>query len=254
MDYDEKESARSPWVRGGSLGVYGTLPDQVAAQAVRGSIWIAFCGLPVYWFVTHPNYWPLQLSFFAACFATGGAYLYPLLRKRARGILLYMDGVLFIERGREERCHWDQIVLVGHEKLWRRSLAGVHVKGHIFTVVRNDGHVFRLDNFISNVDEIGERIQEESYKVLFPKAVEVYDVGGVVSCGVFQLSQKGLHYRKKTLPWDELKSILLREEEETIDVLQKGALLTFWASVKPHKVMNASVFWTLIARIRGQAP
>jgi hypothetical protein len=86
-----------------------------------------------------------------------------------------------------------------------------------------------------NIEKLGEAIQRESSKLLFPRVVEALNAGRAVDFGVLRVTRGGISKGRNALSWGDLDTVRLKPDRIVIG--RKGKLLD-WASLSWGKVAN----------------
>jgi hypothetical protein len=120
-------------------------------------------------------------------------------------------------------------------------------------VQRVDGVKFVFDHTFSRLRELGKAIEQESARYLLPQAIAAYNAGQPIVFGKMYVNFSGVSDGRKTLPWSELKSIKVDENNGAIAIRKQGKWLN-WSNLSLSETPNVLVFETLVNRIVGARP
>jgi len=105
----------------------------------------------------------------------------------------------------------------------------------------------KLNATLENLGQLGESLERETARYLFPLALSAYQMGKPVFFGLLTVTQEGLFYESNRLLWSEVK-MKISEYHDHI-VIKKHGKLFCWASVKLSDVPNVQVFKMLLHHI-----
>jgi hypothetical protein len=179
---------------------------------------------------------------------------------------VYENGLLFRKRDRNDVIRWDQITFVWH-KVNKTTTTNTTTNpstgyttttrstriDHSYIVQRTDGVKFVFDNTFSRLRELGKTIEQESARYLYPQAVAAYNAGQALVFGKMSVSRSGLSDGRKTLSWNELKSIKVDENNGAIAIRKQGKWLN-WSNISLSETPNIIVFEALVNGIAGSRP
>jgi hypothetical protein len=181
-------------------------------------------------------------------------------------VWIYENGLVFIKRHGTEVMRWDQIAFVWHKvkKTTTTNTTTNYSTGytttttstridHSYIVQRVDGVKFVFDHTFSRLRELGKTIEQESARYLYPQAVAAYNAGHPLRFGNLSISLAGLSDGKKTLSWNELKSIKVDENNGAIAIRKQGKWLN-WSNISLSETPNIIVFEALVNGIAGSRP
>jgi hypothetical protein len=165
-----------------------------------------------------------------------------------RRVLVFPAGLVASAGGKTDVIRWEQIAGV-----WQ-SVTKQYVNGvptgtqRIYTIQTATGRRLKFTNAYGKVANLGETIQNETFKRMMPAAVAAYNAGGVVAFGPLSVSPQGLSNSKETLPWSQIKGVQI--SRGYISVNKQGKWLA-WSSQPVAKIPNVFVFLTLVDNIIG---
>jgi hypothetical protein len=179
---------------------------------------------------------------------------------------VYENGLLFRKRDRNDVIRWEQIAFVWHEvkKTTSTNTTTNYSTGyttttrstridHSYIVQRVDGVKFVFDNTFSRLRELGKTIEQESARYLYPQAVVAYNAGHPLVFGKMSVSSTGLSDSRKTLSWNEVKSIKVDENNGAIAIRKQGKWLN-WSNISLSETPNIIVFEALVNGIAASRP
>jgi len=100
--------------------------------------------------------------------------------------------------------------------------SGTVTTSHTYTVICLDGTQLKLDATLENLGQLGESLERETARYLFPLALSAYQMGKPVSFGLLIVTQEGLFYESNRLLWSEVKSMKISEYYDHIVIKSKG--------------------------------
>ena len=175
--------------------------------------------------------------------AIGISSLVNLFRHLNLRVLLCSEGLLRTNGSQVEIVRWDQA-----EAFWqavtRRYTNGAYTgTTHVYTLRRNDGMVFKFNDTISKVEELGNAIQREVTRVLLPRFINAYNAGSTLNFGPLSINRQGISNSREMLPWSQYKD--MQVQRGIISVKKEGKWLN-WSSVGVAKIPNFYVFMALL--------
>ena len=155
------------------------------------------------------------------CSSARGSALY-LIVFAVRGlkmwVLTYPTGLFVWHRGRVLAFPWDEVRAVqiaglpdkaalnrpadDPDAFWYDlTRSGHRVFGTTLTLTRADGEQVALPSTLGDFAALGRRVQEETYRRLFPVAWADFQAGQPAAFGPVMCSLAGVTIGKETLPW-----------------------------------------------------
>ena len=170
------------------------------------------------------------------------------IRERGLQVLVFPDGLTYTVRGATEIVRWEDVTEV-LQQITKHYTNGVYTgTTHIYTVRRVSQPELKFNDAFKNVEQLGNTIQQESYKRLLPRAIATYNAGGILHFGKLSVSQQGLSNGKEMLPWSDIKGIKL--DKGVIAVSKQGKWLN-WTTTSVAQTPNIFVFTALVDSIIG---
>jgi len=190
-----------------------------------------------------------------------GAYLIVFaLRGLKMWVLAYPTGLFVWHRGRVLAFPWDEVRAVqiaglpekavlnrpgdDSDAFWYDlSRSGHRVFGTTLTLTRADGEQVGLPSTLGDFAALGRRVQEETYRRLFPVAWADFQAGQPVAFGPVVCGVAGVTIGKETLPWPEVDG--LERAQDKLEVKKVGKKKA-WAKadlsdlVNPHVLMGVA--------------
>lgn len=180
------------------------------------------------------------------CLGLGAWILWATLGLRGVRLQIFENGLAYSRKGKTQIFRWDEIDRFFSE-LTQVSVnmipAGTRQK---YTVQKADGEKIVFTNDLNGVEEVADRVSEETFRRMMPRAVDALNSGGQVSFGKISATQKGLSNNSKHLAWSEMKEV--KVELGVIKIEQKNAK-SVWAKIAYSATPNAHVFFALADRM-----
>jgi hypothetical protein len=252
-------------------GTYRTNPASVAWRFALGVlIVIASVGLHyLVWGGVIP--WPrnghLFVALLAGMFVGPGVGLYLIAfatRGRKLWVLTYPTGLFIWHRGRVVAFPWDdvkavQIAGLPDQAVLHRaddednptgtfwfdlSRAGRRVLGTTIVLTRADGEQISLPSTLADFAALGQRVQEETYRRLFPVMLEAFQSGQALSFGPVICMLGGISVGKDFLPWNQVAAV--ERASDKLEVKRVGKKKA-WGKSDFNVVVNPHVFMGIVA-------
>jgi hypothetical protein len=176
------------------------------------------------------------------------------------------QGLVYLKRNSNEVIRWDQIAFVWHKVKKTTSTTSTTSPStgytttttststyHSYIVQRTDGAKVVFDDTFSRLKELGQTIEQESARYLLPQAIAAFYARQSVVFGTMYVNFSGVSDGRKTLPWSELKSIKVDENNGTIAIRKQGKWLN-WSNLSLSETPNILVFEALVNSIVGSRP
>lgn len=190
------------------------------------------------------------------------------IRRRTLGkrVLVFSEGLAYTQAGKTVTMRWDDIAAV-----WQNVVAHYfrqpwqirhHYSGttHTYTVQLNDGRKYVFNDALSNVEELGSTIQQESLHRILPRLREAVEGGQAIPFGALTISKSGIARGYNVLPWAGVKNVEIFEgflnvystkEPSVADLIFTKGKGT-WASIPVAKTPNVFLFKALADEIMGR--
>jgi len=177
--------------------------------------------------------------------------LFRLIRNRKQCVLVFTDGFVRIGHNQQRACRWDQV-----EGVWQDVTKHYHNgiytgTTYIYTVRTRGGDTIKFHSDydrLKNIDKLGQTLQRESSRRLFPRYLETFNAGGTVHFGSLSVSREGLSNGKELLPWDEVTGVKISQGVLTVG--KKGKWLN-WSTVPVSQIPNFHLLTVLVDQIVG---
>jgi hypothetical protein len=215
------------------------------------------------------RHWKLWLIILAGLFVTPALGLYQInfaVRGLKLWVLVYPTGLFVWHRGHVVSFPWDEVMAVQFgglpekavlhlpgpegtpDAVWfdlsrsRRRVFGTTIK-----LTRSDGEQISLTSTLDGFAGLGRRVQEETYRRLFPAAWGELHIGrtwtfGAATCDLFSIT-----VGKKAVPWAEVDS--LERVGDKLELKRKGKKKTY-AKCDLNEVVNLHVLMGIAAAVR----
>ena len=178
----------------------------------------------------------------------GGLYVaYGALRGAGQRIYLFQHGFIVIRWGRVSVYPWAQIQAIRQHitRHYKKTIFGEKYKGttYEYTIQRADGKTLELDNYVRNIEELGEAITLRLSEFLFPTAMASLKAGATLTFGSWSINLQGIRNKKGLLPWQEVQNYQIVGGR--IHILRKKGG-GYWDSNYVRYLPNVFVFTALL--------
>jgi hypothetical protein len=130
---------------------------------------------------------------------------------------------------------WQKTNFLNWNYAWQGAL--------VFTAQRADGTEISFDDSLPGLKELGQILKRETLPYLLPKSLEAYDAGRTLDFGKVRISVGGLAQGAESLPWREVKSIVLDDSQLTVYKKNKWG---HWLHVAGSEIPNFHVLQQLL--------
>ncbi|MBN1427520.1 MAG: hypothetical protein JXB07_03990 [Anaerolineae bacterium] len=176
-----------------------------------------------------------------------GAALIGLLLGGTRRVLVFDEGVGVVKGDQVTAMHWSEVNEIYQDiYTYRVNLIPV-VNRHNHTLHSVDGRELQLTRRIHEIEKLGPMLHQAVTKHKMPIAVDTLKSGGTVNFGPIAISNQGMTFRKKLIPWDEIKGV--RIQNGTIMVNRAGKFM--WGGAQASQIPNLYLFLALADQIVG---
>jgi hypothetical protein len=252
--------------------IYETNPSSVAWRFCLGlAIVLAVAALHYAVWTGHIP-WPrwrhfkLIIILVMGMFVAPGVGLYLIgfaIRGRKMWVLDYPTGLFVWHRGAVGACPWDEIraiqiaglpdkaVLVRQtgsdglpECFWfDLAKSARRVFGTSITMTRADGEQVEVSSILKDFAPLGERIQQETFRQLFPTHWAMFQDAQTLSFGAVEVGPGGITVGKDTLRWPEVDVLeRVSDKLEVKQVEKKKA----WKKVDLNEIVNLHVLMGVV--------
>jgi Family of unknown function (DUF6585) len=254
-----------------------TNPGSVAWRFILGVLIVLAAATLHYLMWTGAVGWPkgakMWVIVLAAMFVGPGVGLY-LIAFVVRGlkmwVLVYPTGLFVWHRGRVLAFPWDEIAAVQFAGLPEKAIlnrppgpdglpeavwydltkSGRRVFGTTISLTRQDVELVGLPSTLGEFADLGRRVQQETYRRLFPQKWAEFCDGETLEFGPLSCSARGITVKKDTLPWAELD--VLEREGDKLEVKRVGKKKA-WAKCELSEFVNLHVLMGIAAAARANA-
>ncbi len=187
----------------------------------------------------------VTLCFGIGALVVGAFVLWEAWRSWPVAAALYENGLAYNDRGGLKQVRWDDVDGVW-QSVTKHYRNGIYVgTTHLYTVQARDGMKIKLDDKLTDVEELGNQIQRGTASVLFPRYWQSLQNGQRVTFGPLALDLKGLYSGKKELTWQEIKGVKIAQGVISV---KKDKGWFNWATVTVPQIPNFWIFYELIGR------
>lgn len=238
---------------------FGALIDRHQAQSgmyatgtivslIFSGILMLFCvaGIPL------GNGWTLNGGIYALALslffliATG---YFGVMTIAALGINLYLfqHGLIYCSFGKRRVIPYDEISVI-----WQgQSSSEGHEENSTFeeryVIETADGDRLVLGPMFANIQQIGDRIQQEFVRRQLPQVLNAYRWGRSIHFGLFSVSHTGLTTSNGILAWTDLKAVTL--QNGILSFTGNAGRSLEWLNVSTANIPNVCLFLALIQQI-----
>ena len=238
----------------------------LAAASLHYVLWTGQIGWP-----RGAKLWIITL---AGMFAGPGVGLYLItfaIRGMKLAVLIYPTGLFVLHRGRVIAFPWDELKAIQISGLPEKAVLnrplrpdGVpqtvwydlvksqrRVFGTTIALTRMDGEQVSLSSTLDGFPALGRRVQEETFRRLFPAHLEAFANGSVLEFGTLSCDRNVLTVGKKSLPWVELDD--LKRVADQLHLKKKGKKKAI-AKCELSELINLHVLMGIAAAICSGDP
>jgi hypothetical protein len=260
-EFDESVAKLGP-----PLGVYHTSRRRALIKGITG------LGLIAAGIVINYIYWKMiglvipDKFFFLLLFGPpvlGLFLIYAAWRDRGLWVLAYPTGVLRWQRGEVVSFAWGEIEHIVLRRVTKVDglqgtgdadgnpltawlpveNAGSRFLGSQVELVRGDGISGLFPSSLDNYAVLSRKLQEETFRVLWPGVWERYRAGEAIAFGDLTVSWGGVHKGSDLLPWGDLREAKIVNGK--LALAQEGKWRSF-AEVPLPQVPNPHILFTLL--------
>jgi hypothetical protein len=202
--------------------------------------------------------WIILLAAMFAGPAVGASLIFFAIRGLKMWVLAYPTGLFVWHRGKVVALPWDELRAIqisglpdkaglhqpGEDETtgtfwYDLSRAGRRVFGTTIMVTRADGEQLGLPSTLGDFANLGRRVQEETYRRLFPEAWADVQAFRPVSFGQVVCTATGITVGKDTLLWAEVAS--LERVQDKLEVRRKAKKKKVWKKAELNELVNPHV-------------
>lgn len=189
------------------------------------------------------------MSLMGFFFGGMGAWMvYSGFNQRDWRVFLFKDGLSHTKQGKTTVIHWNEAVAVW-QNITKHYRNGVYTgTTYHYTLTATDNRKLTFNNDLTEIEKLGQAIQNEVFNALFPKYVASYNNGQTLQFGKLSISKAGISNGKEMIPWPEVKGVSL--DRGIINVKKEGKWLT-WSSVTVGQTPNIFIFTSIVDQIVG---
>jgi hypothetical protein len=161
-------------------------------------------------------------------------------------VYIFTNGFIRANGTSIDAVRWDQVEAVFQRAI--RSRYG-YVISYTYTVRRSDGAVYKFNNLIKKIADLGNTIQHEVTKVHVPRAIAAFNSGNPLHFGKLSLNVQGISKGSAMLPWMQVRNVDLNRGY--VQIWQNGRS-TRWGRVRVADVPNLLVFLEMVNYARSR--
>jgi len=188
--------------------------------------------------------------FALGCILVPGAVLLSVRAYRSWGLRVFVfpEGLIRIHRNEVQAFFWDQV-----ETIWRKKIVGAWgklAKGSlIYTVKLQQGEEFHFDDQLYQVEQLGERMQQELLRIQWPTALAEFEAGAIMDFVKLRVSRQGLDNGKERVAWRDVSGVEFGDDNITINKRDKWLA---WHKAPVAEIPNVHLLRALVEY--NQAP
>ena len=257
---------------GDPLGIHQTNPSSVAWRFCLGLALVLGSAAFHYLVWSGEIPWPkwkhfkLIVIMVAVMFVGPSVGLYLIgfaIRGRKMWVLDYPTGLFVWHRGAVAACPWDELRAIQIHGLPEKAVlvrqtgpdglpeccwfdlakSARRVFGTSITMTRTDGEQVEVSSILRDFAPLGERIQQESFRQLFPPHWALFLDAQVLSFGAVDVGPGGITVGKHTLRWPEVD--VLERVSDKLEVKQVGKKKA-WKKVDLDEIINLHVLMGVV--------
>jgi hypothetical protein len=169
-------------------------------------------------------------------------------RKQGMQLLVFPEGLAETKQEQTSLIRWDDISY-SWQSVTKHYRTGIYTgTTHLYTIQTKDGQQYKFNDTYKNVEALGNLIQDEVARRIFPVVAQAYNAGQTVNFGQLNISKAGINNGKETIAWDEVKDVKLQSGIVTIK--KEGKWLN-WKNVTVAQTPNIFVFLGMVNQIVG---
>jgi hypothetical protein len=177
----------------------------------------------------------------------GVAYLLEARHFRSQRVLVFERGLLRVTRRGTPCWPWEEIAAF-RQRMTERRRGDVYVPvTQTYTIQRHGGETIVLDDYLEDVVELGELIQERLREHMLPGALQACTAGREINFGEISVSEVGVHRGKKTLAWRDCAGFAVTDGRL---ILRKRGAMFPWYSAAVQSLPNFFLLRALVDRLR----
>jgi hypothetical protein len=142
---------------------------------------------------------------------------------------------------------WDEVLDLGVVAFYNKQLRSTFYN---YTLKDTSGQKMRLNltpGNLENAEQLAEIIQQEVTRRQLGRAITAFNAGQPVQFGPLTVTQEGIVYGRKTLPWSQFAGAAISQRGYFVVRAQGQA--TNWARVDMVKMPNMFTFVALVNQI-----
>lgn len=237
---------------------WGTVIISIVLIALAPALYI---GLPNLWSNSGPGmaqvlketpylqYLPVFLA--GVLLLVGLIRLLVVWREWAIGVTLYERGIEYRDRQGARLLRWEDIATFT-QHITRHYYYGFIPVGttQSFTLNESTGGMIIIDERLGRHKELGEQMLLQMANLQLPQHLSDIKNGKQIEFGKLIVDQAGVQYGNKTLPWNEVKDVHVKNGRVTID--KQGQHLGKWANLSGEDVPDAYLFLQIARQFMPQ--
>ncbi len=166
-----------------------------------------------------------------------------------RGVLLYEKGFVIRSRTGVQNWAWAEIASIKN-RITRHYTNGIYTgTTHEYTLLNRQNEQLRMNDAFVKVEELANSVEQNVFPLLYEPAAQEYNEGKPLAFGPVIISKVGLHFGKRTIPWDEVKEVSLKRGELKVSRTNGGWLSG--TNVPASAIPNLRVLLAILDQVVG---
>jgi hypothetical protein len=223
---------------------------RVNIKLVLGILFI-FSGLLMFIVLYLPvrNQGRYELIFLSLIFiASGYTYLKQWYLNHGATIQITGNGLIFTDKhSNTTSIKWTDIAEIKQSILkYHFWLFIVPTKNYEYNMITINGYSLNIDNRVKDYEELVKIIQDNAYMHIYNRLKNIYDQGGDIKFGKFEINKSGIKKGSETTSWKDIRNI------EAIDgniYINKKERVMSWETTPVLDVANYLVLIPMINQI-----
>jgi hypothetical protein len=167
-----------------------------------------------------------------------------------KAVVLYMNGLAYSDRKGVQAWRWEEFGSLT-SAVTKHYTNGIYTgTTHAYTLLKNDGSRIVLNDSLTNVEEVSNRIREKIFPLLYKRYADAYNAGQRVVFGPVALSKtEGLQVGKKIYPWDQVGQVSIHQGY--VRISKKGGGWFSGATAAASMIPNVELLLSIVDQVVG---
>ena len=167
-----------------------------------------------------------------------------------KAAVIYQNGLAYRDRKGLRTWRWEDFNSMT-SAVTKHYTNGIYTSTtHIYTLVKQDGEKFVVNDTIANVEALATDIRKHIFPLLYEQVAQAYNEGRNCLFGPVKLSKAdGIQVGKKVYPWDQVEQVAI--QKGVLSVKKKGGGWFSGASATASSIPNLEVMLSIIDQVVG---